>query len=338
MLQASITRGLNAEMDAHLAYPSGDRDAKTAAGTDNYRNGTYSKTVDSNYRPVTVDVPRDRAGTFLPTMVPKGARRRTDVDDMIVSLYAGGMTIRDIRHHMATVMRVDISHETISAVTDAVLDEVLVWQNRQLDEFYPVIFLDALRIKVRDGGRVVNKSAYMAIGVDIEGIKHILGLWIAKEEGASFWAQVCSNLSNRGVKDVFIVCCDGLKGLPEAVEATWPGSMVQTCVVHLIRAANRWVAYGDRKKVSAALKKVYTAPDEASAAAALEEFAGSELGEKYPRSVKVWQDAWERFVPFCSSRRLLGRLSIRRTLLSRLTMSCVKPPATASNLLTMSRR
>ena len=146
----------------------------------------------------------------------KGSRRLTDVDDMIVSLYAGGMTIRDIQHHMATAMRVDISHETISAVTDAVLDEVMVWQNRQLDEFYPVIFLDALRIKVRDGGRVVNKSAYMAIGVDLDGIKHILGLWIAKEEGASFWAHVCANLANRGVKDVFIVCCDGLKGLPEA--------------------------------------------------------------------------------------------------------------------------
>src|SRR5699024_855997 len=206
----------------------------------------------------------------------------TDVDDMIISLYAGGMTIRDIAHHMATAMRVDISHETISAATDVVLDEVKVWQNRQLDEFYPVIFLDALRIKVRDGARVVNKSAYMAIGVDVDGIKHILGLWIAKEEGASFWAQVCSNLSNRGVKDVFSVCCDGLKGLPEAVEATWPGSMVQTCVVHLIRAANRWVAYGDRKGVSAALKKVYTAPDEAGAAAALAEFADSKLERNTP--------------------------------------------------------
>lgn len=216
MLQASIIRGLNAEMDAHLGYEPGDREGKAAAGTDNHRNGTYPKTVDSNYGPVTVDIPRDRAGTFIPTMVPKGSRRLTDVDDMIVSLYAGGMTIRDIQHHMATAMRVDISHETISAVTDAVLDEVIVWQNRQLDEFYPVVFLDALRIKVRDGGRVVNKSAYMAIGVDLDGIKHILGLWIAKEEDASFWAQVCANLSNRGVKDVFIVCCDGLKGLPEA--------------------------------------------------------------------------------------------------------------------------
>ena len=153
-------------------------------------------------------------------MVPKDLKCLADVDNTIVSLYAGGRTIRDIQHYMAAAIRVDISHETISAVTDAVLDEVMVWQNRQLDEFYPVVFLDALRIKVRDGGREVNKSAYVAIGVDIDGIKHILGLWIAKEEGASFWAQVGANLSNRGVKDVFIVCCDGLKGLPEAVEAT----------------------------------------------------------------------------------------------------------------------
>ncbi|MHC9873427.1 IS256 family transposase [Corynebacterium diphtheriae] len=194
-----------------------------------------------------------------------------------------------------------------------------------------MIFLDTLCIKVRDGGRVVNKSAYMAIGVDIEGIKHILGLWIAKEKGASFWVQVCSNLSNRGVKDVFIVCCDGLKGLPEAGEVTWSGPMVQTCVVHLIRAANRWGAYGDRKGVSAALEKVYTAFDEAGAVAALAEFADSEFGEKYPRSAKVWCDAWERFVPFCSFRRQPAMLSTSRIRLSRLTMSCVNLPATASN-------
>lgn len=298
LLQASVTRGLEAEKDAHLGYARGDREAKAAGGGDNYRNGSYVKKVDSNYGPVDVTVPRDRQGTFLPTMVPKGSRRLTDVDDMIISLYAGGMTVRDIQHHMATAMRVDISHETISAVTDAVLDEVMMWQNRQLDEFYPVIFLDALRIKVRDGGRVVNKSAYLAIGVDMDGVKHILGIWLAKEEGASFWAHVCANLASRGVQDVFIVCCDGLKGLPEAVEATWPDSMVQTCVVHLIRAANRWVAYGDRKAVSAALKKVYTAPDETTAKAALDEFADSELGQKYPQSVKVWRDAWDRFVPF----------------------------------------
>ena len=287
-----MTRGLEAEMDAHLGYSKGDREAKTAAGGDNYRNGSYIKKVDSNYGPVDVTVPRDRNGTFLPTMVPKGSRRLTDVDDMIISLYAGGMTVRDIQHHMATAMRVDISHETVSAVTDAVLDEVMMWQNRQLDEFYPVIFLDALRIKVRDGGRVVNKSAYLAIGVDMDGVKHILGIWLAKEEGASFWAHVCANIASRGVQDVFIVCCDSLKGLPEAVEATWPDLMVQTCVVHLIRAANRWVAYCDRKTVSAALKKGN------ATRAALNEFTESQLGEKYPQSVKVWSDAWDRFVPF----------------------------------------
>ncbi|MGJ9645405.1 IS256 family transposase, partial [Actinotignum sp. GS-2025b] len=301
MLQASITRGLQAEMDAHLGYAHSDRKAKAEAGAEsmgNYRNGSYPKTVATNYGMITVDIPRDRAGTFRPTMVPKGARRLTDVDDMIVSLYAGGMSVRDIHHHLATSLRLEVSPETISAITDAVLDEVLTWQNRQLDEFYPVIFLDAIRIKVRDGGRVVGKSAYMAIGVNMDGVKHVLGLWIAREEGASFWASVCAQLANRGVKDVFIVCCDGLKGLPQAVEATWPDSMVQTCIVHLIRAANRWVNYQDRKAVSAALRAVYTAPSEEAARCALEEFAVSDLGLKYPQSVKVWRDAWERFTPF----------------------------------------
>ncbi|GAB3693408.1 hypothetical protein GCM10027595_05680 [Corynebacterium nasicanis] len=230
--------------------------------------------------------------------MPKGYRRLTDVDDQIISLYAGGMTVRDIQHHMATAIGVDISHKTISTITDAVLDEVMVWQNWQLEEFYPVIFLDALRIKVRDGGRLVNRSAYLAIGVDLEGIKHILGIWLAKEEGASFWAQVCTNLATRGVHDVFIVCCSGLKGLPDAVEATWPDSMVQTCVFHSISAANRWVAYGDRKAVSAQLKKIYSAPTEDTALAAFAEFEASGLGEKYPQSIKVWRDAWDRFVPF----------------------------------------
>jgi len=161
-----------------------------------------------------------------------------------------------------------------------------------------VIFLDALRVKIRDGHRVVNKACYMAVGVDMDGIKHILGLWIADNEGAAFWASVCADLANRGVQDVFIVCCDGLKGLPEAVEATWPNSMVQTCIVHLIRAANRWVSYQDRKGVSRALREVYTAANEDTARAAFDAFEASELGRKYPQSVKVWRDAWERFVPF----------------------------------------
>ncbi|MBG9357840.1 IS256-like element IS1132 family transposase, partial [Corynebacterium diphtheriae] len=301
LLQASINAGLQAEMDAHLGYAHSDRTAKAQLGTPdggNHRNGSYTKTVNSGYSTFDVTMPRDRAGTFTPRMLPKGTRRLTELDDMIISLYAGGMTVRDIQHHLATTLGVDMSPDTISTITDAVLEEVMIWQNRQLDEFYPVIFLDALRVKIRDGHRVVNKSCYMAVGVDINGIKHILGLWIADNEGASFWASVCADLANRGVQDVFIVCCDGLKGLPEAVEATWPNSMVQTCIVHLIRAANRWVSYQDRKPVSSALREVYTAPTEDTARAALDAFEASELGRKYPQSVKVWRDAWDRFVPF----------------------------------------
>ncbi|MGV0433338.1 IS256 family transposase, partial [Corynebacterium sp. 20_84] len=208
LLQASINAGLQAEMDAHLGYGHSDRKGKAQVetGGSNHRNGSYSKTVDSGYGPVDVTMPRDRAGTFTPQMLPKGARRLTELDDMIISLYAGGMTVRDIQHHLATTLGVDMSPDTISTITDAVLDEVMLWQNRQLDEFYPVIFLDALRVKIRDGHRVVNKSCYMAVGIDIDGIKHILGLWIADNEGAAFWASVCADLANRGVQDVFIVC------------------------------------------------------------------------------------------------------------------------------------
>lgn len=301
LLQASIIAGLQAEMDAHLGYAHSDRTAKAQLNTPdsgNHRNGSCTKTVGTGYGPVEITVPRDRAGTFCPAMVPKSARRLTELDDMIISLYAGGMTVRDIQHHLSSTLGVGMSPDTISTITDAVLEEVMLWQNRQLDEFYPVVFLDALRVKIRDGNRVVNKACYMAVDIDIDGIKHILGLWIADNEGAAFWASVCADLANRGVSDVFIVCCDGLKGLPEAVEATWPNSMVQTCIVHLIRAANRWVSYQDRKAVSHALRQVYTAANEDTAQAALGAFEASELGQKYPQSVKVWRDAWERSVPF----------------------------------------
>lgn len=217
---------------------------------------------------------------------------------MIVSLYAGGMTVRDIQHHIATSYGVDMSHETISNVTDSVLEAVMQWQHRRLDAFYPIMFLDAIRINVRDGGRVINKAAHIAVGIDLGGAKHVLGIWVAANEGASFWSGVCAELANRGIEDVFIVACDGLKGLPEAIEATWPDSLVQTCVVHLIRNANKYVAYGDRKAVSAALRQVYTAVNETQARQALDAFADSELGRKYPQSVLVWERAWDRFIPF----------------------------------------
>ena len=199
--------------------------------------------MESDVGPIPLDIPRDRAGSFTPRLVPKGQRRLGGLDDMIISLYAGGMTIRDIQHHLASTLGTDLSHETISNITEAVLEEVAAWQARPLEEFYPVLYLDAIRVKIRENSQVISRAAYIAVGVDLEGIKHVLGIWVQDTEGSAFWAQVCADLANRGVRDVLIVCCDGLKGLPEAVEETWPDSMVQTCVVHLIRAATRFVAY-----------------------------------------------------------------------------------------------
>lgn len=305
LIKETLERGLQAEMTSHLGYAPGDRDAKR---TPNARNGSYPKTVATEAGDIEVAIPRDRAGSFTPRLVPKGSRRLGGLDDMIISLYAGGMTIRDIQHHLATTIGTELSHETIANITDAVLEAVLEWQQRPLDDFYPVIYLDAIRVKVRDSGHVRSKAAHIAVGVDMDGVKHVLGIWVQNTEGASFWAHVCAELANRGVRDVLIVCCDGLTGLPEAIEATWPDSLVQTCVVHLIRAANRFVAYGDRKAVSKALKEVYTAANEDAARAALDAFAGSQLGQKYPSAVAVWDNAWERFVPFLSFPPMLRRV------------------------------
>lgn len=227
---------------------------------------------------------------------------------MIISLYAGGMTVREIRHHLDFTLGVELSAGTISNITDAVADAVLQWQSRPLEEFYPVIYLDAIRVKIRDGGRVSNKAARIAVGVDMEGVKHVLGIWVQADEGASFWARVCAELANRGVADVLIVCCDGLTGLPEAIEATWPDSMVQACVVHLIRSSMRFVSYQDRKKVAAALKPIHTAANEEAALAALSDLASSPLGVRYPDTVGVWERAWERFIPFLAFPPALRRV------------------------------
>lgn len=295
MLKAALERGLDAELTEHIGYERGDPDA---AEHGNSRNGTFPKTVASQVGDVELAVPRDRNGTFTPMLVSKGQRRLDGLDGMIISLYAGGMTLRDIAHHLATTVGTELSHETISKIVDQISDEVLAWQNRPLDALYPVIYLDAIVVKVRDGAHVHNKAAHIAVGVDMDGIKHVLGIWIQTNEGAKFWAGVCAQLANRGIKDVLIVCCDGLSGFPEAIEATWTQATVQTCVVHLIRAANRFVSYTDRKAVSAALKTIYTAPDADAALAALDAFAASELGQRYPTAVNTFRDAWERFIPF----------------------------------------
>lgn len=295
MIKAVLERGMEAELTDHLGYEKGD---PAGRGSGNSRNGSSPKRIGTEVGDIDLDQPRDRISTFASAVVPKGARRLGGLEDMIISLYAGGMTIRDIQHQLLSTLGTELSHETISKVTDAVAEEVTAWQTRPLEAFYPVIYLDALVVKIRDGAHVANRAAHIAVGVDMDGVKHVLGIWVQASEGAKFWASVCSELANRGVKDVLIVCCDGLTGFPEAIEATWTRAMVQTCVVHLIRASMRFVSYSDRKAVAAMLRPIYTAPNEDAALIALATFADSNLGKKYPATTASWENAWERFTPF----------------------------------------
>ncbi len=295
LLKLALERGLQAELSDHLGYEKGDPAGRELP---NARNGSSPKTLQTEVGPVELAVPRDRDGSFTPRLVPKGQRRLGGLDDMIISLYAGGMTLRDIQFHLHSVYGTEISPETISKIVDEISDAVLTWQNRPLEALYPVIYLDAIIVKVKDGGHTRNKAAHIAVGVDMAGIKHVLGIWVQQTEGASFWAGVCASLANRGVKDVLIVCCDGLTGFPEAIAATWPHTTVQTCVVHLIRAALRFVSYKDRKAVAAALKDVYQAVDADAAKAALDAFAASELGVRNPSAAATFERAWAEFIPF----------------------------------------
>ena len=295
LIKAVLERGMEAELSDHLGYEKGD---PAGRGSGNSRNGTTGKTVGTEVGDLPLDQPRDRNSSFASALVPKGARRLGGLEDMIISLYAGGMTVRDIGHHLESTLGTDLSHEAISNVTDAVTEEVTTWQSRPLEAFYPVIYLDALVVKIRDGAHVTNRAAHIAVGVDMDGVKHVLGIWVQASEGAKFWAGVCAQLANRGVRDVLIVCCDGLTGFPEAIEATWPAATVQTCTVHLIRASMRFVSYTDRKAIAALLRPIYTAPDEDAALLALGQFTDSPLGKKYPAAVATWENAWDRFTPF----------------------------------------
>ena len=294
IIRAGLERGLKSELSSHLGYEQGESHGRFLP---NSRNGSYAKTVSTVAGDIDLKLPRDRAGTFVPTLVPKGSRRTGGLDEMIISLYAGGMTVRDIAYHLETTVGTQLSHDTISKITDEVLDEVAAWQERPLEEFYPILYLDAIVIKVRDGHQVRNKAAHMAIGVTVEGIKHVLGLWVTENEGAKFWAQVCAQLANRGVKDVLIACCDGLTGFPKRSKRPGRGPRCSLCGA-LNRGCNRFVSYTDRRAVSAQLKSIYTAPSIESACKALDDFEASQLGQKYPSAVATWRNAWERFTPF----------------------------------------
>ena len=289
-----LERALGAELDDHLGYAKGD---PAGQGSGNSRNGHYGKTVTTAAGPVRISVPRDRNASFEPRIVAKGQRRLGQVDDMILSLYARGMTTRDITAHLAEVYGAEVSPALVSRVTDVVADEITTWQTRPLDAVYPIIYIDALVLKIRDGGMVDNKAAHLAIGVDADGFKHVLGIWIQSAEGAKFWLSVLTELRNRGVKDALIVCCDGLAGLPDAIEAVWPRAIVQTCVIHLIRASMRYVSYDERKKITAALRPACTAVNEAAAKAALEQVRAG-YGRKCPGVIAAWERAWPQFIPF----------------------------------------
>jgi len=292
--KAVLERALQVEMADHLGYEKGD---PAGVGSPNSRNGSYGKTVVTTGGPVRLQVPRDRAGSFEPRIVPKRAKRLGQVDEMILSLYARGMSTRDIRDHLAEVYGAEVSPGLISNVTEVVREEIAEWQNRALDAVYPILYIDAIVVKIRDAGSVVNKAAHLVIGVDVDGYKQVLGIWIEQKEGSRFWLNVLTSLRNRGLKDALVVCCDGLTGLPEAIGHVWPEAIVQTCVVHLIRTSMRYVAYADRKKIAAALRPIYTAVNASAAEAALEAVR-AQFGRTAPGVIAAWERAWETFTPF----------------------------------------
>ena len=289
--RALAERALNAEMDHHLH-------GEAAEGRANSRNGYGRKTLLTDSGKLPISVPRDRLSTFDPQLIAKYRRRLPGFDDKIVSMYARGMTVREIQGHLAELYGIDVSPELISAVTDAVLDEIAEWQNRPLEALYPLVFFDALRVKIRDEGTVRNKAVYVALGVRVDGRKEILGLWIEQTEGAKFWLRVMTELKNRGVEDILIAVVDGLKGFPDAITAVFPQAQVQTCIVHLIRTSLDFVSYKDRKAVAAALREIYRAKDADAGAAALDAFAAGSRGLKYPAIALSWRRHWPAVVPF----------------------------------------
>ncbi|MEV6841481.1 IS256 family transposase [Streptomyces sp. NPDC051133] len=289
-----LESALEGEITDHLGYEKHD---PAGAGSGNSRNGARSKTVLTDVGPVEITVPRDRDGSFEPQIVKKRQRRLTGVDEMVLSLSARGLTHGDISAHLAEVYGASVSKQTISTITDKVMDGMAEWQNRPLDPVYPVIFIDCVHVKVRDG-QVANRPIYVALAVTVDGTRDILGLWAGDGgEGAKYWLQVLTEIKNRGVEDVCMVVCDGLKGLPDSISAVWPQAVTQTCVVHLIRASFRYAGRQDWDKISRALKPVYTAPTASAAEDRFLEFQ-EEWGAKYPAIVRLWENAWAEFVPF----------------------------------------
>jgi putative transposase len=294
LVKGMLERAMNAELTHHLGYEKHD---PAGYKSGNSRNGTSSKTVKGDFGELEVEVPRDRVSTFEPQILPKHQTRFTGFDEKIISMYARGMTTREIEGHLKEMYGVDVSPGLISQVTEAVQEEVRVWQNRALEAIYGIVYLDALYVRMRHEGRVENRAVYVALGVDLEGKKEVLGLWSSANEGSKFWLMVLTELKNRGVKDMLIVCVDGLKGFPQAIEAVFPQAQVQLCIVHLLRASLNYVPWKERREVAAALKPVYRAATAEEAAANLEIFIAT-WGGKYKAIGKLWKENWERVIPF----------------------------------------
>lgn len=291
---AVMERMLEEELTEHLGF---EKNASGARGSGNSRNGYSTKTVQTESGPVEVRVPRDRLGTFEPKLVSKHQRRLEGFDEKVLALYAKGMSVRDIQGHLRDLYGTDVAPDLISRVTDGVVDEMQQWQERPLEALYPIVYLDALYVSIRDGGVVKKKAVYIALGTTLEGERDVLGLWIGQSEGAHFWLQVLTELRNRGVQDILFACCDGLSGFPQAIAAAFPKAVVQTCIVHMIRASLKYVTLSDRRAVVSAMKEIYAATSEPAALRALEAYE-QQWGARYPGAVSVWRARWSEVVPF----------------------------------------
>jgi putative transposase len=289
-----VERAMDVELTEHLGYEHGQ---PPPGGAGNTRHGTTPKTLATEHGQVRIEAPRDRKGSFEPKIVPKGKRRFAGFDEKIIALYARGLSVRDIRAHLEEIYGVQVGHDLVSRVTDAVMEDVRAWQQRPLEDFYPVVFLDCLVLKIREGGTVQRRACYLALGVTVEGDRDVLGMWFQETEGAKFWMQVLTDLRQRGVADILICCVDGLKGFPDAIEAIFPTTTVQTCIVHLIRHSLKYVPRRERERVARDLKPIYTAVDADAAAQQLEAF-DEKWGTRFPVITQAWLNAWEHVIPF----------------------------------------
>ena len=294
LTKAVLERARQAELTHHLGY---EKHSLTGKNSGNSRNGNSKKTLKGDFGNLPIDVPRDRNATFEPKIIPKGETRFAGFDDQILSLYARGLTTRQIQQHLEEIYQVEVSPSLISTVTNAILDEVKAWQSRPLDAVYPIVYLDCLMVKIRDSGHMQNKAIYLAIGINREGLKEALGIWVAQTEGARFWLTVMTELKNRGVQDIFIACVDGLKGLPEAIEAVFPKTQVQLCIVHKVRNSLKSVPWKERRVVAADLRQIYTSPSREAAEQELRRFA-EKWDERFPLIAQMWQRNWERVAVF----------------------------------------